>query len=103
MILAPYDLYYSDCGLGSKIGTDSWCDPYKTFWYIYQFEPSEYINDENVLGGEVPAWAEMANDWNIHARMWPRITALVDRLWSPLVPIDLKAIALRQTAFASYL
>ena len=42
-ILAPGDIYYMDCGFGNKYGANSWCDPFKTWWDIYSFEPSDYV------------------------------------------------------------
>lgn len=48
-----------DCGYGNKYGGNSWCDPYKTWWTIYSFEPSTYVSDDSVLGGEVTAFSEM--------------------------------------------
>lgn len=45
------DAYYLDCGRGNKYGANSWCDPFKTWWYIYQFEPEDHLNDGSVLGG----------------------------------------------------
>ena len=102
-IFSPGDYYYTDCGSGNKYGSTTWCEPYKTFWTIYQFEPSKYLNDGSVLGSEVVAFSENADDLNIHGRLWPRSAAMPDKLWSPLVATDLKAISARQTAFGNYL
>jgi len=43
-VFATGDYYYMDCGFGNKYGNNAWCDPFKTWWRIYQFEPSDYIN-----------------------------------------------------------
>ena len=58
-VFALSDRYYLDCGRGNKYGDRSWCDPYKTWWKIYSFEPTKHTNDSTVLGGEVLAWSEM--------------------------------------------
>ena len=44
IVLAPGDYYYMDCGFGNKYGSNAWCDPFKTWWTIYQFEPSALYN-----------------------------------------------------------
>lgn len=103
-VLAPFDYYYLDCGYGNKYGDNSWCDPFKTWWTIYKFEPTDWLKDRSVLGGEVPAWSEMFDDWNIHTRIWPRAAAMADKLWSEIPqPLNLAAILDRLNAFASKL
>jgi hexosaminidase len=91
-VFSPSDYYYLDCGYGNKYGGNSWCDPFKTWWTIYQFEPSTYLDDGTVIGGEVPAWSELFGDANIHSRIWPRAAAMADKLWGQNVPTDLVAI-----------
>lgn len=49
-VLSPQDYYYLDGGFGNKYGGNMWCDPYKTWWRIWSFEPSDYIKDESLLG-----------------------------------------------------
>jgi hexosaminidase len=102
-VLSPVDYYYLDCGYGNKYGGNSWCDPMKTFWQIYQFEPSDYLTDSSVLGGEGTAWSELFNEHNIHSRLWPRAAAIGDKLWSDKVPTNLVEIKNRLDGFADYL
>ena len=35
VVFAPEDRYYMDCSFGNKYGGNMWCDPFKTFWFIY--------------------------------------------------------------------
>ena len=102
-VMAPVDYYYLDCSFGNKYGGKSWCDPMKTWWRIYSFEPSDYLNDTRMLGSEVPVWSEIMSGESMHAKIWPRAAAMADKLWSPKVKIDLVAITQRQTHFKEYL
>lgn len=90
-----------DCGMGNKYGENSWCDPFKTFWTIYSFEPSTYIKDGSVLGGEIAAWSELNTPLNIHPKLWPRGAALADKLWGEIVPnFKISDLVKRLNAFA---
>lgn len=102
-VMAPGDHYYMDCGFGNKYGEKAWCDPFKTWWRIYQFEPSDYINGTQMLGSEIAVWSELNGDQNLHVKMWPRGAAMADKIWSSKVPTDLVAVTQRQVAFAQYL
>jgi len=39
IVFATGDYFYLDCGYGNKYGGNSWCDPFKTWWKIYEFDP----------------------------------------------------------------
>lgn len=86
MVLA--DHYYLDCGRGNKYGGDSWCEPFKTWLYVYNFEPEDLTQDGSILGSEVAVWSEMITNSNVHSVIWTRAAALTDRLWSPKVEIN---------------
>ncbi len=66
-------------------------------YYIDLFWSTEkhYLNDparsgfvdqkeleKNILGGEVPSWAEFNSEEVIDRRIWPRSAALAERFWS---------------------
>ena len=84
--MAPVDFYYLDCSFGNEYGGKSWCDPMKTFWRIYSFDPALFLNetDERMLGAEVPVWSEIMSADSFEAKVWPRAAAMADRLWGPL-------------------
>ncbi len=101
--MAPGDYYYMDCGFGNKYGSNSWCDPFKTWWNIYQFEPTDLYNSTNVIGASLASWSELNGDENIHAKTWPRASAMTDKVWGPKVELDLVKVMQRQIKFATYL
>jgi len=60
---------------------DTWAD-------FYQNEPFRNHNwtqreKDLVLGGEACMWGEAVDDGNFFERVWPRVSAVSERLWSP--------------------
>ncbi|KRW98213.1 Glycoside hydrolase, superfamily [Pseudocohnilembus persalinus] len=82
VILSTYDYLYLDCGQGDQQGWDSWCDPYKTWKHIYQFDPKAADIGDRVIGAEACLWAEIISNDNLDNRAWPRVTSLALRLWN---------------------
>jgi len=67
-------------------------------YYIDLIQPTDYhyLNDPippqtdltveeqvNILGGEATMWAEFITPETIDSRIWPRLAAIAERLWSP--------------------
>jgi hexosaminidase len=39
----------------------SWCDPYKTWWSVYNYNPTHLNLGEKLYGIEAPLWSEVIN------------------------------------------
>jgi hexosaminidase len=57
-------------------------------WDMYTVEPYDGGNftdaqKKMILGGEAPLWSEYVDDTNFNARVYPRLLAVAERLWSP--------------------
>lgn len=37
---------------------------------------------KQILGSEATLWSEQADGYNVDGRVWPRVAALAERLWS---------------------
>ncbi|WVQ75375.1 hypothetical protein IAR50_004995 [Cryptococcus sp. DSM 104548] len=89
VVHASADYFYLDCGQGGWIGeeggSNSWCDPLKSWAKIYSFDPFKDVkNDERhlVLGGQTSLWAEQTDETNLEPTAWPRAAALAEVFWS---------------------
>lgn len=86
MILSNYDALYLDCGFGGWVKDgNNWCSPYIEWQKIYSNSPSKIVGYESVnqiLGAEAALWSEQADEYTLDSRLWPRVSALAERLWS---------------------
>ncbi|KAI9597573.1 glycoside hydrolase family 20 protein [Syncephalis fuscata] len=94
VITSPAEPWYLDCGQGGWINTakggNSWCDPYKTWQHVYNYDPLNGLassgntdaSHPNVLGGEVAMWTEKVDPLILDMRLWPRAAAAGEVLWS---------------------
>ena len=54
----------------------------------YEFDPVGDANltpeeQKKILGGEACMWSEYVSTENVDSRIWPRLAAIAERLWSP--------------------
>ncbi|CAG7832847.1 unnamed protein product [Allacma fusca] len=95
-IFSNYDAWYLDCGFGAWIGEgNNWCSPYKGWQKVYENSPLQLLSpaltpeeidaaykNGQILGGEAPLWAEQVDELTLEGKLFPRLSALAERLWS---------------------
>jgi len=91
VILSNYDAWYLDCGYSSWVGEgNNWCSPYKGWQVVYDNSPrgmyraqgGEEGKEGFILGGEAAMWSEQVEGTAVLSKLWPRVSALGERLWS---------------------
>lgn len=88
VILSHVDAWYLDCGFGKWRETGgAACDPYKTWQVVYSHRPwsSWAVHTEKrslLLGGETCLWTEQVDEMSLDTRLWPRVAAFAERIWS---------------------
>ena len=93
MIFSNYDALYMDCGYGAWVGEgNNWCTPYKGWQKVYKNDPYDLLRKRHVelteekkkqvLGGEVCMWSEQVDSSTVEGKLFPRTSALGERLWS---------------------
>lgn len=84
VILSNYDALYLDCGLASWIGDgNNWCSPYIGWQKVYNNSFARFGKKyrPQFLGAEAALWSEEVDEHTMDARVWPRLSALAERLW----------------------
>jgi hexosaminidase len=71
---------------------------------MYKVEPysaSNFTDDQKklILGGETLMWTENVDDNNVDSRIYPKIAAVAERLWSPMTVVDLHDATARLEEF----
>ncbi|KAG7199217.1 hypothetical protein KM043_018087 [Ampulex compressa] len=86
VILSHVDAWYLDCGFGRWRETgDAACGEYRTWQTVYNHRPWRDYPEQHlnlVLGGEAAIWSEQTGQASLGPRLWPRASALAERLWS---------------------
>ncbi len=85
VIISNYDALYLDCGFAHWV-TDgnNWCSPYKGWQKIYDNDLNVMAGNKlkQVYGAEAVLWTEQADHNTLDSRLWPRLSALAERLWT---------------------
>nr|KAF7434344.1 hypothetical protein H0235_002535 [Vespula pensylvanica] len=85
VILSHVDAWYLDCGFGRWRETgEAACGEYRTWQTVYNHRPwKEYPQQQMnlILGGEAAIWSEQMGQASLGPRVWPRASALAERLW----------------------
>ncbi|XP_058465149.1 chitooligosaccharidolytic beta-N-acetylglucosaminidase-like [Malaya genurostris] len=85
VIISNYDALYLDCGFAGWVtGGNNWCSPYIGWQKIYNNDLRRMSGpySSQVLGAEGALWTEQADQLTLDARLWPRLSALAERLWT---------------------
>lgn len=85
IIVSNNDALYFDCGGSDWLQpTTNWCSPYIVWQRVYdnRMENISKPYVSQVLGAEAAVWSEQIDEQNLDQRIWPRASALAERLWT---------------------
>ncbi|XP_062541255.1 chitooligosaccharidolytic beta-N-acetylglucosaminidase isoform X2 [Armigeres subalbatus] len=85
LIMSNYDALYLDCGFGGWVqGGNNWCSPYIGWQKVYNNDLKSLGGQysSQILGAEAALWTEQADQHSLDGRLWPRVSALAERLWT---------------------
>lgn len=103
VVVSLNNYLYLDCGYGGFVTNDpryldspqnddfntgnggSWCNPYKTWQRIYDFDFTTNLTDseqKHILGAEAALWSEQVDNTVLTQKLWPRLAALAESVWS---------------------
>lgn len=88
-VMSPSDTYYLDCGYTNQYAGGSWCGSIHTWKDISNLNPWNVVGEDKrsrLLGGELPAWSEMNNEFNLPLKLFPRGAAMAFKHWNPFKP-----------------
>jgi hexosaminidase len=84
---SPLTLTRMTAGFRGILSFGWYLDHLSSSWEsMYQVEPIDKTlgpeSAKRVLGGEACMWGESVDEYNIESRIWPRASAVAERLWS---------------------
>lgn len=85
IIISNYDALYFDCGAPSWVSDGhNWCSPYNGWKTVYNNRLENIAGNHiaRVLGAEAAVWSEKIDEHTLGQRLWPRASALAERLWT---------------------
>jgi hexosaminidase len=85
VIVSNYDGLYLDCGFSAWVTEgNNWCSPYIGWQKVYSNKMSLIAPDhlDQVMGAEAALWTEQVDEWALDSKLWPRVSALAERLWT---------------------
>ena len=85
----------------SNYPTYEWVDTWKVMWYLDPLREANVTASQQTyfLGGEALMWGDDVDATNIDSRVWPRASAVADRLWSTELNVDLNGAKSRLIDF----
>jgi hexosaminidase len=79
-------------------------------WFHYAVDPfgdgAANLSDadkQKILGGEACMWSEFVSPENVDSRIWPRMAAIAERLWSPQSVTDVNSMYQRLELISHWL
>ncbi len=97
-------------GYRALLSTGYYLDLNQSAAQHYSVDPLAGIADKltpaqakNILGGEAAIWSEYVDGQTIDSRIWPRMAAIAERLWSPSEVTDVSSMYRRLDTFRTRL
>jgi len=97
-------------GFGAILSSGYYLDHLSTAAYHYGVDPlagpAAKLSPEQaarIMGGEACTWAEMITAETVDSRIWPRMAAIAERLWSPKEVTDVDSMYARMEAVSRLL
>ncbi|XP_052894907.1 chitooligosaccharidolytic beta-N-acetylglucosaminidase [Anopheles moucheti] len=85
LIMSNYDALYLDCGFAGWVTDGSnWCAPYIGWQKVYNNDLMAIGGPyaQQILGAEAALWTEQSDSHTLDNRLWPRLSAHAERVWS---------------------
>lgn len=83
--MSNYDALYFDCGFGAWVTEGvNWCAPYIGWEKVYKNNLTHFgaKYKSQFYGAEAALWSEQTDHLTLDGRIWPRLSALAERLWT---------------------